>query len=303
LNTEVFYIGNSELQPLRAPCLGRLENVFIKRDDLIHPVVSGNKWRKLKYHVEAMRAAGKSSLVTFGGAYSNHMVAAACVAATYRFRSSCFVRGQEILGDMNHYLRLARLYGMNFIPVEREMYRMDKRDLYELFCGLDKRSYFVDEGGAGPLGAKGVAEIIDELPFVPDFLYHASATGTTAEGLIMGTAKRSEFVNMTVRSVAVLKNAEEQRMKIEAAVGHAQRELLEGFEVGGYAKTSPELMQFVKQFIRETGILIDPVYTGKALWALKMDIASGRISDYDKVIFLHTGGMLGLFSEKMMGEM
>ena len=288
---------------MRAPCLGRLENIFIKRDDLIHPVVSGNKWRKLKYHVEAMRAAGKSSLVTFGGAYSNHMVAAACVAATYRFRSSCFVRGQEILGDMNHYLKLARLYGMNFIPVEREMYRMDKRDLYELFCGLDKRSFFVDEGGAGPLGAKGVAEIIDELPFVPDFLYHASATGTTAEGLIMGTAKRSEFVNMMVRSVAVLKNAEEQRHKIESAQGSAQRELLEGFEVGGYAKTSPELMQFVRQFIRETGILIDPVYTGKALWALKMDIASGRVSDYDRVVFLHTGGMLGLFSEKMMGEL
>lgn len=301
--TEAFYIGNSDLQPLRAPCLGRVENVFIKRDDLIHPVVSGNKWRKLKYHVEAMRKEGKSSLVTFGGAYSNHMVAAACAAATFGLRSNCIVRGQEILGDMNHYLKLATLYGMRFIPVEREMYRMDKKDLFELFFGMDKRSFFVDEGGAGPLGAKGVSEIIGELPFVPDFLYHASATTTTAQGLIQGTKTRPEFANMTLRSVAVLKTAEEQRMKIETAEGYAQRELIEGFEVGGYAKTSPELMQFVKQFIRETGILIDPVYTGKALWALKMDIASGRISDYDKVVFLHTGGMLGLFSEKMMGEM
>lgn len=265
---------------------GRL---FVKRDDLIHPIVSGNKWRKLKYVIERAKQEGKMHLVTFGGAYSNHMVATACAGAVLGMKTSCFLRADEDI--YNHYLHCARLYGMELIPTSREAYR-DKTALYELNFGGDDKAYFVGEGGESEEAKKGVAEIIHELENEPDFIVHASATATTAAGLASGILQRGW--NTQVMAVAVLKNAEEQRQKLRDQGFDSVVQVTDHFDFGGYARTNPELMDFISTFIARTGIMIDPVYTGKALYALQ------SIKPEGKVVFLHTGGTLGIFSDRFL---
>lgn len=303
MHNETFETSGAHLQKLNAPCLGVHDQVFIKRDDLIHPVVSGNKWRKLKHHIESAFTAGKNHLVTFGGAYSNHMVATACAGAALKFKTSCFIRGDELQNNANHFLKLATLYGMELIPTDRETYRNHKQELYETHFGQNPAAMMVDEGGSGVLGARGIAEIIFELPFVPDHIIHASATATTASGLLRGLSTRPGFGSTKVHSIAVLQNTEEQLQTVASLEPRNPYEINPDYTFGGYAKTTPELMAFLKEFSSQTGILTDPVYTAKALFALKSKIETGEINPKETVVFLHTGGMLGLFSESMLAQL
>src|ERR1700754_4063997 len=128
--------------------------VFIKRDDLIHPIISGNKWRKLKYLLKQAQTQNKTHLVTFGGAYSNHLLATAAAAAKFGFKSTGIVRGEEVSNDT---LFLCRLHGMQLIFTDRESYR-GKSVLFDKYFGDDANALFINEGGAGPDGAKGCAE-------------------------------------------------------------------------------------------------------------------------------------------------
>src|ERR1700761_1176539 len=125
--------------------------VFIKRDDMIHPIISGNKWRKLKYLLKQAQAENKTHLVTFGGAYSNHLLATAAAAAKFGFRSTGFVRGEEVDNDT---LFLCRLHGMDLLFTDRESYR-DKPALFKRNFANDNHAFFIDEGGASVLAAKG----------------------------------------------------------------------------------------------------------------------------------------------------
>jgi 1-aminocyclopropane-1-carboxylate deaminase len=278
-----FSTTSSVLQPLNLPGFeGRL---FIKRDDLIHPIVCGNKWRKLKYVVNAARKAEKTHLVTFGGAYSNHMVATACVGAAMGFKTSCFLRGDEPMN--NHYIMASRLYGMEIIPVSREDYRHKDWLFAKYFSGADD-VLFVQEGGESEEAILGMAEVVSELPFEPDWLVHASATATTARGLAKGILNSNWKTK--VLSVAVLKNAAEQRKKTKGL----NIVIEDSYDFGGYAKTSPELLQFMKTTVAQTGIMFDPVYTGKALYALN------ELKPEGKVVFVHTGGTMGMFSDTFL---
>lgn len=298
-----FSLGSSILHPLKADCLANAPNIFIKRDDLIHPIVSGNKWRKLEFAIAKAISENKNHLVTFGGAFSNHMVATACTGATLGIRTSCFVRGDELEGTPNHYLFTAKLYGMELIPVSREAYR-DKFALFLQHFGANKIAYFVAEGGESEEGILGVEKIITELDLTPDYIVHASATATTACGLARGIHKLNSEANTTkVLSIAILKNKAEQTSKIEALGLQHICEIVEGYECGGYAKTNEELIHFCKNFIRQTGIMIDPVYTGKALFALANLLQNGTLTNDKKIVFLHTGGTLGIFSDKFRNAM
>ncbi len=285
---------HSPLHLLQAPCL-EIPNLWIKRDDLIHPIVSGNKWRKLKKNISFARAKGLQGLLTFGGAYSNHMLATACAGATFGLPTKAYLRGDE---DMdNHYLRTARLFGMDLLPVPREEYR-DKQALANAFQILHPDWLILPEGGASEAAEKGVAEIISELPDDFTHIICASATATTLCGL--GQGIRKVGATAKILGIAVLKNAEEQRQKLDAARLSDVCEVIESYEFGGYAKTTPELMDFCRSFIAQTGILLDPVYTAKALFALKDLYHSGYFPAEARILFLHTGGTLGIFSEKFL---
>lgn len=267
--------------------------VFIKRDDLIHPIISGNKWRKLKYLLQDAQSQEKTHLVTFGGAYSNHLLATAAAASKFGFRSTGFVRGEEVNNDT---LFLCRLHGMNLIFVDRESYQ-DKPVLFQKYFADDPNAYFIGEGGASALGAKGVSEVLNEVTEKYDHIFCACGTGTTAAGIINGIAARN--LPTQFHGIPVLKNGEFLQKDINSYLDTPiEYDLHTDYHFGGYAKTNNELIRFIKRFVSSTGIMIDPVYTGKMLYAI-YDLASKKhFRTGDKILAIHTGGIWGLLGMK-----
>ncbi len=280
----------SPVQPLDVKAFSEkgLE-VFIKRDDLIHPVISGNKWRKLKYLLKQAQAENKRHLVTFGGTYSNHLLATAAAAAKFGFQSTGFVRGEEV---NNETLFLCRLHGMHLIFTERASYR-NKRELFEEHFASDSHAFFIDEGGASALAAKGCSELVGELKDSYDHLFCACGTGTTAAGIINGLNRFG--LPTRFHGIPVLKNGEWLRTDISVFLEQPSAyDLHTEYDFGGYGKTKPELIEFVKQFVRSTGILIEPVYTGKMLYALYDLAGKNYFKPGSKILVIHTGGIWGL---------
>ncbi len=267
--------------------------LFIKRDDLIHPIISGNKWRKLKYLLRDARAQNKTHLVTFGGAYSNHLLATAAAAAKFGFKSTGIVRGEEVNNDT---LFLCRLHGMNLIFTDRESYR-DKAALFQKYFEHDANAYFIDEGGGSALGAEGVSELINELRETYDHIFCACGTGTTAAGIINGIIEHQ--LSTVFHGIPVLKNGEFLRKDIDAILASpAEYDLLTDYHFGGYGKVTDELISFVKNFTASTGILIEPIYTGKMLYAIYDLAAKNHFKAGDKILAIHTGGIWGLLGMK-----
>lgn len=267
--------------------------VFLKRDDLIHPLISGNKWRKLKYLLLKARLEGKSRLVTFGGAYSNHLLATAAAAAKFGFSATGFVRGEDINNDT---LFMCRLHGMQLIFTSRESYR-DKRSLFQQHFSNHADAFFIDEGGASAEGALGCSELINELPKTYDHIFCACGTGTTAAGLINGINRK--HLPTRFHAVPVFKNGDFMRNEIARYLDQPTGyELHTGYHFGGYGKTTSELISFIKEFVASTGILIDQVYTGKMLYAL-FDLArKDHFPKGSEILAIHTGGIWGLLGMK-----
>ncbi len=263
--------------------------VFIKRDDLIHPFISGNKWRKLKYITKKAEAENRNHLVTFGGAWSNHLLATACAAAKFGFKSTGIVRGEEI---RNNLLDFCRLFGMDLQFIDRESYR-DKKNIFKDKFSNQDNSFFIDEGGASPEGVLGCSELIAELGSDYDHIFCACGTGTTAAGIINGLKQNKLATRF--HGISVLKNAEFLRSEIDKYLNNeVNYELHTDYHFGGYAKTSPVLIQFIKNFTARTGILIDPVYTGKMMYAVYDLVRTNQISEGDSILVIHTGGLFGL---------
>lgn len=287
--------------------------VFLKRDDMIHPFISGNKWRKLKYLLKDAGQQGKKRLVTFGGAYSNHLLATAAAGARSGFDTSGFVRGEEVL-PLNDTLFLCRQFGMNLVYVSRERYAHDKAGLFDEYFKGDPLAYVIDEGGTGSLAMRGCAELLDELDETFDHIVLACGTGTTAAGLLEGITERN--LPTRVEGIAVLKNAGFLEQDIWSLAGMPllspdtgskspvtdpagyRLTLHLDFHHGGYAKTSPGLTGFMRDFHQGTGILLDPVYTGKMVYALFELIRNGCFVPGSKVLAIHTGGLFGLLGMK-----
>ncbi|MCZ4222098.1 1-aminocyclopropane-1-carboxylate deaminase/D-cysteine desulfhydrase [Pedobacter rhodius] len=270
------------------------DNLFAKRDDLIDPYISGNKWRKLKYLLIKAKAENKTHLVTFGGAYSNHLVATAAAASRTGLKSTAFIRGEEVKNEM---LFICSLFGMNLIFTDRESYK-DKPALFNKNFQDDKDAMYIAEGGASAEAILGCAEIIDELTDAHyDHIFCAAGTGTTAAGLLKGIKKNNLKTKLHV--IPVLKNGffiKEEILKYTP--DSAQLLFHTDYHFGGYAKTTPELLDFIKNFIHNTGLLIDPVYTAKMFYAITDLQKQNRIQKHEKILAIHTGGLLGIFGMK-----
>lgn len=268
-------------------------NLFVKRDDLIDPYISGNKWRKLKYILAKANAENKTHLVTFGGAYSNHLVATAAAASRSGLKSTAFVRGEEVKNEM---LLLCSLFGMKLIFVDRESYK-DKHKLFERHFANDEQAFFIDEGGASPEAIPGCAEIISELTETYDHIFCAAGTGTTAAGLLKGIQQHQ--LNTKLHIIPVLKGGsfiQDEIVKYTPLFNHITLHL--DYHFGGYAKTTPELIDFIKIFTAKTGLLLDPVYTSKMFYAIIDLQKQGVIDKNDKILAIHTGGLMGIFGMK-----
>lgn len=284
---------NSPVEELYDPLFTEKHvKVFIKRDDLIHPFISGNKWRKLKYNLRLARELGKDHLVTFGGAYSNHLVATACAAAKFGFKATGIVRGEE---RKNPSMMLCLMFGMNLVFVDRERYR-DKNDLFDQYFQNDKNAYLINEGGSGKEALKGCAELIPELEQSFDHIFCAAGTGTTAAGLLKGLEQNRSETHLHV--ISSLKNGAFLEGEISKYGVNLQKLTLHcNYHFGGYAKSTPELLNFMRTFSSSTGILLDQVYTGKMVYAVYDMIREDRIPAGSRVLLIHTGGLLGLLSQ------
>ncbi|MBC7653235.1 MAG: 1-aminocyclopropane-1-carboxylate deaminase/D-cysteine desulfhydrase [Oligoflexus sp.] len=280
---------DSREEEINFPPVTDFVKLYIKRDDLIHPFISGNKWRKLKFNLLKARALNKNHLVTYGGAYSNHLLATAAAGAKFNFKTSAFVRGEEII---NPVLDLCKLFGMNLIFVSREAYK-EKYQLLESKFNNDDEIYVLEEGGYGMEAEKGCREIIIELKNNYDHIFCSAGTGATAAGIINQLSLSR--LKTKVHIVSSLKSGEFLKPEIDRLlIDKIDYQLHTDFHFGGYAKTKPELINFIKDFTKQTGILIDPVYTSKTLFAIQ-DLA---LKDYfnkdDKILMIHTGGLFGI---------
>jgi len=265
-------------------------HIKIQRDDLIDPLVSGNKLRKLLGWWEHSQKTENRNKpwVTFGGAFSNHILATAAFCSRHRISCTGVIRGDEEFD--NHYLSQCKKLGMKLEFVSRTEFR-DKLILYEKF---KNRNFFViPEGGSGELGLLGFDHLINSWKEEPEFIVHASATATTACGLHSALDKRGW--KSKVIAVMVLKNKQEQERNALEWIGENHGiEFLDNYDFGGYAKTTSELVSFLKEIIPKSSFPIDPVYVGKALYAF---ISEERFHT-NNTIFLHTGGQLGSNSDR-----
>jgi 1-aminocyclopropane-1-carboxylate deaminase len=271
--------------------------VFVKRDDLIHPFISGNKWRKLKYNYQEFLSTKCRGIVTFGGAFSNHIIATAAFCAENKIECVGIIRGEKPT-TINHVLILAQLWGMKLEFISRETYK-NKENLEQLWA--DKNYYVIPEGGENEFGVIGCMEIVNELTHSYDHIICASGTGCTISGIVKGVINQK--LKTKCHSIPVLKENEFIREKIYKYSFEANNfEIHSNYHFGGYAKTTPELMTFIKYFAQNTGILTDPIYTAKLFYGL-VDLAKKHFFNKgDRILAIHTGGLIGLLSEKMLND-
>ncbi len=273
--------------------------LFIKRDDLIHAEVSGNKWRKLKYNIAYAQEAKLNGVLTFGGAFSNHLVATAAACQMEGLKSVGIVRGEELHASSNETLKRCQDYGMELMFVSRAKYaeRYERPYLEELkaqFPGF----HIVPEGGANYYGMIGCQEILNETENNYDIIAVAQGTTTTSCGILMGLNERTRlWVFPALKGYdsegemrQLMRNATLEGEWINELMG--QVDVFSDFHFGGYAQVTDELMDFIALFYKETEVPLDPVYTAKAMYGLFKAVEEGSISA-KRILFIHTGGLQG----------
>lgn len=281
-------------------------SIGFKRDDLIHPEVSGNKWRKLKLYIELFKSKKYSSIITFGGAFSNHIAATAATGKILGIPTIGIIRGDELIPSSNSTLSKAEQDGMKLIFVSREEYRERHEQGYKL--GLREKfgnALVVPEGGAGFYGIMGCTEIINELEDVPDFLVISAGTGTTLSGIMLAKSNKTKLiVYPALKGGEFLKEEVFNNLLISGLSEEDAIVLLKDiywqtdYHFGGYGKFDTILIEFINQFWKEYQIPLDPVYTGKAMYGLINDLKEKQlnVSPRDRITFVHTGGVQGLLS-------
>lgn len=276
------------VQPLSHPFPASVA-VDVLRLDLLHPVVSGNKWFKLKHYVEDAKAQGKKNLLTFGGAYSNHLVATAAAAEMHGLASIGIVRGEEP-AVWSHTLRDAKRYGMDLRFVSRDDYRR-KSDPQNV-CSEQEDTCIISEGGAGEKGVQGAADILSAHNTKHyTHIITAVGTGTTLAGLATAAEPHQSIIG-----IVVLKNAFSLQQEIEAMLPgqkHRSFSLLFHYHFGGYARHTPELLRFMNDCFATSSIATDFVYTGKAFFATVDLLKAGHFPSGSRVLLVHTGGLQG----------
>ena len=278
-------------------------DVVIKRDDVNHAVVQGNKLRKLKYNLLEARRLGADTLMTFGGAYSNHLLATAFAAQACGFKSVGLVRGNELANNPNVWsetLFQCKQLGMHLVFVSRSDYRLKhKSHAFQALLASTPNSYFLPEGGSNQLALDGVAEIIAELKqqllTVPTHIICPVGTGGTLAGLIKGVAAQKWACK--VFGVAVLKNLQSINTDInqwlKGVDGLPKYDILSEYHAGGYAKNSQELIRFSVTFEQQHQVQLDKIYNSKSFYALAQLIKSEQITATDRPVIIHTGGLQG----------
>jgi 1-aminocyclopropane-1-carboxylate deaminase len=270
-------------------------SLFMKRLDLIHPEISGNKWFKLKYNLLEARSKGFETLLTFGGAYSNHIYAAAAAGNIFDFKTIGIIRGEEHL-PLNPTLDFATKKGMRLYYLNRSNYRI--KDSEEILTRLQNKFgkfYLIPEGGSNKLAVKGCREIIDEMNQSFDYICTASGTGGTLAGLVSAISPNQKALGFSVLKGGDFLNQNVSNLLNQSNVNvNRNWEIFAEYHLGGYAKITPQLIKFIKEFGTRTGIALEPIYSGKMLFGIYELIRKRFFKRGSKIIALHNGGMQGL---------
>lgn len=266
-------------------------SVFIKREDAIHPIISGNKYRKLKYNIEAAKSEGKKTLLTFGGAFSNHIAAVAEVGKVYGFKTIGVIRGEELALKINDNttLKYAKDCGMDFKFISRTDYR-NKSNL-NFIEALNQEYgdfYSIPEGGTNALAIKGCEEILTEADSGFNYICASVGTGGTFAGLINCSKHGQQLLGFSALKGGFLKE------DISKFVKHNNWTLITDYHFGGYAKINIELVTFINTFKKVNKIQLDPIYTGKLLFGIQDLIAKNYFPEGSRILVIHTGGLQGI---------
>ena len=270
--------------------------LFIKREDTIHSEVSGNKFRKLKYNLQEARTQKKKTILTFGGAFSNHILATAAAGKASGFKTIGIVRGDELGIDVsktlasNSTLKRADDHGMHFDFVSREQYR-NKNDA-EFLKSLEEKHgdfYLIPEGGTNQLAVKGCEEILTTEDQQFDYICSCVGTGGTISGIINSAQSHQKILGFPALKGDFLKE------EIKPLVREQKNwKLIETYHFNGYGKYTKSLIEFVNQFKKDTEIPLDPVYTGKMMYGILDMIRKDRFLPGSKILAIHTGGLQGI---------
>lgn len=273
--------------------------VFVKREDLNHPYISGNKWWKLKYNLQEALATSHKTVLTFGGAFSNHIFATAAACNELQLKSIGVIRGEKT-EPLNTTLQFAADKGMHLHFVSRAEYR-NKTD--KVFLESLKNLYgdflLVPEGGSNLNAVKGCKEFAEsELNGVAfDYLMLAVGTGGTAAGILCGLEKHRQMIGVSVLKNGAFLNEEVLTMANTFSGNvYENFKLLTSYDHGGYAKVTPALKDFIIMMREKHNLPLDPVYTGKMMYALYKEVADGKFKRGSAILALHTGGMQGAAS-------
>jgi len=266
-------------------------SLYIKREDLLHPHVSGNKFRKLYYNLQKAKEDNYSTLLTFGGAFSNHILAVAAAGKESGMKTIGIIRGEELRDKVssNPTLDKAREFGMVFDFVSREDYRRKNEDAF--VQRLEKQFenfYLLPEGGTNGLAVKGCEEILEETDTDFDFICCAVGTGGTISGII-----NSSKVSQQVLGFPALKGdfLSEDICKF---VTQSNWQLVTDYHFGGYAKVTKELIEFINNFYQKFQVPLDPIYTGKMAFGVFDLIEKKKFPKGSKILMIHTGGLQGI---------
>ena len=266
--------------------------LYIKREDLLHPIISGNKFRKLKYNIQEAKRLGHTTLLTFGGAFSNHILAVAGAGAEFGFKTIGIIRGEELESKIaeNTTLAKAQELGMQFYFVSRTAYREKEEKafanhLHELFGNF----YMIPEGGTNELAIKGCEEILTDTDKAY-FTHVACAVGTggTISGLINSSGQNQQIIGFSSLKGAFLSDV------IRNFVVKTNCNINDAYHFGGYGKVNDELIQFLNSFYSQTFIPLDPVYTGKMVFGVLDLIQKEYFPPNSKILMIHTGGLQGI---------
>ena len=277
-------------QPIKTHFPNSIE-IHIKREDLIHPFVSGNKFRKLKYNLLQAKMENHQTLLTFGGAFSNHIAAVAFAGREKGFKTIGMIRGDELEDKVseNPTLSFAQKCGMQLEFISREEYRSKSEvSFLENLKQKFGHCYLIPEGGTNELAVKGCQEILikDDTEF--DYICCSIGTGGTISGIINSALPHQKVLGFPALKGDFLKK------EIRIFVQNENWELVTDYHFGGYGKINAALIEFINEFNRENQIPLDPIYTGKMVFGVIDLIKKNYFPAHSKILLIHTGGIQGI---------
>lgn len=297
----VFFKHNfSKIQEINSRKLIEKEiRLFMKRDDLLHPNISGNKWRKLKYNMLQLKQEQKTTLLTFGGAFSNHIAATAAAGSEFGVKTIGIIRGEKH-SILNPTLQYATDCGMLLKYISRKAYKEKDSPIFqEQLRHTYGDIYILPEGGTNEHALLGCAEIIQEVAEqndggLPDYFCVSCGTGGTISGMITGLNNRSKVLGFSVLKGDFLKEEVNVLVHKKTSSNFINWQINTDYHCGGYAKFTPELIAFINQFKVKHHIALDPIYTGKMMLGIFDLIDKDYFAKGSSILAIHTGGLQGI---------